>query len=69
VVIPDQIVDRLHKTPTEQQQEEGKQICIEIIEQLREIEGVSGVHIMAYRQGELVADIVKEAGLLPRPIL
>ncbi len=69
VVIPDQIVDRLHKTPTEHQQEEGKQICIEIIEQLREIEGVSGVHIMAYRQEELVADIVKEAGLLPRPIL
>jgi len=69
VVIPDQIIDRLHKTPTEHQQEEGKQICIEIIEQLREIEGVSGVHIMAYRQEELVADIVQKAGLLPRPIL
>jgi len=67
VVIPDQIVDRLNKTPTEQQQEEGKQICIEIIEQVKEIEGVAGVHIMAYRQEELVADIVQEVGLLPRP--
>lgn len=67
VVIPEEIMDRLHKTPKECQQEEGKKICIEIIHQIREIEGVSGVHIMAYRQEELVADIVQEAGLLPRP--
>jgi methylenetetrahydrofolate reductase (NADPH) len=68
VVIPDEIVDRLHKTPKERQQEEGRKICIEIIQQVREIEGVSGVHVMAYRQEELVADIVLEAGLLPRPL-
>jgi methylenetetrahydrofolate reductase (NADPH) len=69
VVIPDEIIDRLKKTPKNQQQEEGKKICIEIIEQIRSIEGVSGVHIMAYRQEELVADIVDQAGLLPRPIM
>ena len=68
VVIPDEIVERLRKTPKEGQQEEGRKICIEIIQQVREIEGVSGVHIMAYRQEELVANIVLEAGLLPRPI-
>jgi methylenetetrahydrofolate reductase (NADPH) len=68
VVIPDTVVERLRKTPIDRQQEEGKKICIEIIQQVREIEGVSGVHIMAYRQEELVADIVLEAGLLPRPI-
>jgi methylenetetrahydrofolate reductase (NADPH) len=68
VVIPDSIVDRLRKTPKTRQQQEGKQICIEIIQQIREIEGVAGVHIMAYRQEELVADLVLEAGLLPRPI-
>ncbi|MFN2196419.1 MAG: methylenetetrahydrofolate reductase, partial [Anaerolineales bacterium] len=68
VVIPDEIVDRLRKTPKERQQEEGRKICIEIIQQVREIEGISGVHIMAYRQEELVANIVLEAGLLPRPI-
>lgn len=67
VVIPEEIIERLHKTPKVRQQEEGKKICIEIIQQMREIEGVSGVHIMAYRQEELVADIVQEAGLLPRP--
>jgi methylenetetrahydrofolate reductase (NADPH) len=68
VVIPDAIVERLRKTSKEHQQEEGKKICIEILQQVREIEGVAGVHIMAYRQEELVADIVLEAGLLPRPL-
>ena len=69
VVIPDEIVNRLQKTPKERHQEEGKQICIEIIEQVKEIEGVAGIHIMAYRQEELVADIVKESGLFPRPVV
>ena len=69
VVIPDNIVDRLKRTPKEKQQEEGKNICIELIEQIREIDGVAGIHIMAYRQEELVADIVSQAGLLPRPII
>ena len=69
VVIPDQIISRLEKTPKGKQQEEGKKICIEIIEQVREIEGIAGIHIMAYRQEHLVAEIVEEAGLLPRPIL
>jgi methylenetetrahydrofolate reductase (NADPH) len=66
VHIPDTIVERLRKTPKEQKREEGKRICIEIIQQVREIEGVSGVHVMAYRQEELVAEIIEEAGLLPR---
>ena len=67
VVIPDNIVDRLKKTPKEKQQEEGKKICVEIIKEVREIEGIAGIHIMAYRQEELVAEIVEQSGLLPRP--
>ncbi len=66
VVIPDKIMERLRKTPKEHQQAEGKKICIEIIQKIREIEGIAGAHIMAYRQEELVAEIVQEAGLLPR---
>jgi len=67
VVIPDEIVERLRKTPKKQQREEGKLICVEIIEQVREIKGVDGVHVMAYRQEELVAEIIEDARLLPRP--
>ena len=66
VWIPDAVVERLAKTPKEKKVEEGKQICVEIIQQVREIEGVHGVHIMAYRQEKTVAEIVERAGLLPR---
>jgi methylenetetrahydrofolate reductase (NADPH) len=66
VVIPDEIIQRLKGVPPGLQREEGKRICIEIIQQVREVRGVSGVHVMAYRQEELVAEIIEEAGLLPR---
>ena len=67
VHIPDAIVERLRKTPRDRQREEGKRICVEIIRQVRDIPGVAGVHIMAYKQQDLVQEIVEEAGLLPRP--
>lgn len=66
VWIPDPVVNRLAKTPKAQQREEGIRICVEIIQQVREIEGVHGVHVMAYRQEEAVAEIIHRAGLLPR---
>lgn len=68
VYIPDEIVRRIQGAGTAKAQKaEGKKICVEIIQQMREIEGVAGVHVMAYRQEELVAEIIEEAGLLPRP--
>jgi methylenetetrahydrofolate reductase (NADPH) len=50
VIIPDSIVEHLRKAPKSKQREEGKRICGEIIERVREIEGVAGMHIMAYRK-------------------
>jgi methylenetetrahydrofolate reductase (NADPH) len=66
VVIPDEVIRRLASVPAERQRDEGKRLCVEIIQQVRAIPGVSGVHVMAYRQEELVAEIIEEAGLLPR---
>ncbi len=66
VWIPDALMDRMNKTPKNRQAEEGKQICIEIIQQVRQIVGVHGVHVMAYRQEETVAEIIHRAGLFPR---
>jgi len=68
VIIPDEVVERLRKAPASRKREEGKRICVEIIQQVLEIRGVAGVHVMAYRQEELVAEIIHEAGLLPRPM-
>jgi len=48
-------------------QKEGIRICIEQIQEIREIEGVSGVHIMGIHWEESVRPITEGAGLLPRP--
>jgi methylenetetrahydrofolate reductase (NADPH) len=47
--------------------ETGIQICIELIQQMREIEGVAGAHIMAIEWESAVKPIVEGAGLYPRP--
>jgi len=62
VHIPDVVIERLEGAADPKQ--EGKKLCIDMIQRVREIAGVAGVHIMAYRQEEMVADIVAESGLL-----
>lgn len=47
--------------------EAGINICIDLIQKLRAIEGVAGVHIMAIEWERAVKPIVEGAGLYPRP--
>jgi methylenetetrahydrofolate reductase (NADPH) len=65
--VPDEIIKRMEGVPKEKQREEGIQICVETIQQLKEMPGVKGVHIMAIEWEEVVGEIVERAGLLPRP--
>jgi methylenetetrahydrofolate reductase (NADPH) len=65
--VPDGIVARLQGVPKEQVSKEGIKLCIDIINQVREIEGVAGIHIMAIEWEEAVLEIVEAGGLLPRP--
>jgi len=65
--VPDTIIERLKGVPKEKQGEEGIKICIETIQKVREMKGVSGVHIMAIEWEEKVREIADGAGLLPRP--
>ena len=62
VYIPDEIIERLAKATRPRQ--EGKRICMELIQQIRDMQGVSGVHLMAYRQEESVAEIIDASGVL-----
>lgn len=55
------------KARKEAWEREGIRIAIEQIQELREIPGVAGVHIMAIEWEEAVRPIVEGAGLLPRP--
>ena len=65
--VPDEIIDRIKGVPKEKRADEGIRICVETIRQLKEMEGIAGVHIMAIEWEEMLPVIVEEAGLLPRP--
>ena len=67
--VPDDIVKRMADTPKEKQADEGVNICVESIQRLKEIEGVSGFHVMAIEWEEKVPEIVERAGLYPRPVV
>ncbi|MFC2033072.1 methylenetetrahydrofolate reductase [Chloroflexota bacterium] len=67
IEIPDAVIKRMSSVPKEKAAEEGMKICMETIEELRRIEGVRGVHIMAIESEDKVGEIVETAGLLPRP--
>jgi len=67
VSVPDEILTRMEQAKNAK--EEGVRIILEIIEQLKEIPGVHGVHIMAVGWEDIVPEIVERAGLLPRPVL
>ncbi|UCD89515.1 MAG: methylenetetrahydrofolate reductase [Desulfobacterales bacterium] len=65
--IPDAMIKRMGGAPKEKAPEEGVKICLDTIAELREINGVHGVHIMAIEWEEIVGEIVERAGLMPRP--
>ncbi len=62
VHIPDHVIKRLEGA--ERPRLEGRRLCMEMIQQIREVEGVAGVHVMAYRQEEAIAEIIDASGVL-----
>jgi 5,10-methylenetetrahydrofolate reductase len=66
--VPDKIVDRMAGVDKKEARKEGIKICVEIIQQLREIEGIAGVHIMALEWEKAVGTITEAAGLEPLPM-
>jgi len=66
--IPDTMIERLKNVRNkEEAAEEGIEIAVETIEQLKRIEGVAGVHVMTLQREELVPKICNAANLYPRP--
>ena len=65
--IPEFLIERMRAA--QDKKKEGVAIAAELITRLREIEGVRGIHIMAIGWEEIVPHPLKEAGLLPRPVL
>jgi methylenetetrahydrofolate reductase (NADPH) len=62
VHIPDAVIARL--AGAADQAREGRRLCVELIREIRTVPGVRGVHVMAYRQEEAVAEVIAESGVL-----
>jgi 5,10-methylenetetrahydrofolate reductase len=65
--VPDSLVKRMEQASNVK--EEGVKIILEMVQQIREIPGVHGLHIMAVGWEEIVPEIVSKSGLMPRPVL
>ncbi len=64
--VPDEIIKRLSGVPRDKQAEEGIK-CVEQIQELKEVKGVRGFHIMAIEWEEKIAEIVERSGLIRVP--
>ena len=62
VHIPDAVIQRL--AGAKDQKQEGVDLCVELMQQIKEIEGVSGIHLMAYRQEHRIGEIVTKSKVL-----
>jgi methylenetetrahydrofolate reductase (NADPH) len=62
VYIPDGVVERLEGAADARA--EGRKICVEMIQAIREIPGIAGVHIMAPRQDHYIPELVRDSGVL-----
>ena len=63
--IPDEIIKRMEAA--KEPKEKGIEICIEMIDQIKNIEGVAGIHLMPIGWESITPVLLERAGLLPRP--
>ena len=53
------IIKRLEGS--QDQKEESKRICVELIEAFRNINGVKGVHLMGHKKEQVISEIINES--------
>ena len=65
--VPDAVLERMDAGPPEVQRRTGIEIALEVVDAVRQISGVSGIHLMTIHNEDAIPTVVEEAGLLPRP--
>jgi methylenetetrahydrofolate reductase (NADPH) len=65
IEVPDELIARMKDAADPE--EEGTKITLELIEAARNLSGIKGVHLQAIEAEGLLPDVIKAAGLLPRP--
>jgi methylenetetrahydrofolate reductase (NADPH) len=63
-IVPDSIVERLERAADPRA--EGRRICVEILQELAEIPGVAGAHVMAPMNFAEIPAAIQESGVLNR---
>jgi methylenetetrahydrofolate reductase (NADPH) len=66
VVVPDRVVEELERAGPDAA-ETGVRLTVEVVERLRRIDGIAGVHVMGLGHEESVRLVIERAELLPRP--
>ena len=63
-LIPDATVERLEKAADPK--EEGSRICIELLQELAEIPGIAGAHVMAPQNFSQIPRVIADSGVIRR---
>ena len=67
--VPQAIVDKMKSLSKEDGEKYGVDLCCEIANKVRAIEGVRGLHIMAVNWPDAVPKVAQNLGLFPRPVI
>jgi 5,10-methylenetetrahydrofolate reductase len=65
IEVPDEMIARMKDA--EDPKAEGIKITLELVDAVKNLSGAKGVHLQAIEAEGILPDIIKEAGLLPRP--
>lgn len=65
IIVPDEMMKRMEQAKSAK--EEGVRLALELVQQIKEIPGIHGIHIMAVGWEDIVAEVVEKCGLMPRP--
>ncbi len=63
VYVPDEVARRVKAMPPERQEQDAIDLCSETIQQLKEIPGISGVHIIASGWDDFIPEVLTRAGI------
>lgn len=67
VHVPEELLKRMKEA--DDPKAAGVAIAVELVQAIREIPGIRGVHLQAIEWEDILPEVAERAGLLPRPVL
>jgi methylenetetrahydrofolate reductase (NADPH) len=61
--VPEDVLRRIETVPADRQAEEGVRMALELVEQIRTIPGIGGIHLMSINNLDAILRVIDEAGL------